>query len=597
MDRVRFLLSLLREHVLTYLGGLLMLGLTLWMTVSIPRYLQEAIDLLSAEAGANSAAFLSRIGWVLGFAVAVVFTRTASRMAFYTPGRRVEYDLKNRMLAHLTLLQRGFFVDNPSGAIISRINNDIGGVRMMMGFGLMQLCNSIGTLTLAPYYMYRISPWLTLFCALPIVVAFVALQAGLRRLRHEQLVQMKAMQDLSDFTVESYNGLNVLSAYRAFPWAERTFAQYSNALRDSSIRMSNVRAYLMPVLTHIVNGMKVLLIFWGGLMVVRSEMSMGGLLAYALYLSMLVPPLTGLTFMLFMLQRGFTALVSLERVFKTAPDVPPVQPEAEAALGETLREGLRVSHLTYAYPDEPQRPRLHDVSLEVRPGEIVGIFGPIGSGKTTLVNTINRYLNPPPGSITLDGVDSTAISQGRLRRHVVTVTQEPFLFSDSIRDNIRFGSAIDDEGDGLLHEAARAAALEADLARFPAHLETMVGEKGITLSGGQKQRISLARSMLKPCDLLILDDVLSAVDHETERYLIQQIYAFRHARSLLIVSHRLSVLERAQRIVVLDEGRVTATGTHEELIRRPGSYRDAYLLQVEHAGGTADPADAAGAWT
>ncbi|MBI3992818.1 MAG: ABC transporter ATP-binding protein [Candidatus Lambdaproteobacteria bacterium] len=594
MDRVRFLLSLLREHALSYLGGLLMLGLTLWMTVGIPRYLQEAIDLLSAEAGANSAAFLSRIGWVLGFAVAVVFTRTASRMAFYTPGRRVEFDLKNRMLAHLTRLQRGFFLENPSGAIISRINNDIGGVRMMLGFGLMQLCNSIGTLTLAPYYMYRISPWLTLFCALPIVVAFLALQAGLRRLRHEQLVQMKSMQDLSDFTVESYNGLNVLSAYRAFPWAEHTFATHSGAVRDSSIRMSNVRAYLMPVLMNIVNGMKVLLIFWGGLMVVRGEMTMGGLLAYALYLSMLVPPLMGLTFMLFMLQRGFTALVSLERIFKTVPDVPPVQPAAEAALGERLREGLRVSHLTFAYPDEPGHPRLRDVSLEVRPGEIVGIFGPIGSGKTTLVNVINRYLNPPPGRITLDGVDITAIGQGRLRRHVVTVTQEPFLFSDSIRDNIRFGSEADGEGPVL--DTVHAAALEADLARFPAHLDTMVGEKGITLSGGQKQRISLARSMLKPCDVLILDDVLSAVDHETERFLVEQIYAFRHARSLLIVSHRLSVLERAQRIVVLDEGRVADVGTHDELIRRPGSYREAYLLQAEHGEADGTPAHAAGAW-
>ncbi len=579
MSRVRFFLALLRQNLLSYLTGMVMLGATLWMAVSIPGYLQQAIDILRGNPDPTGREFLNRIGWILLFAVGIIGTRTASRLLFFTPGRAVEYELKNRLLEHLSTLQRDFFLKNPTGAIISRINNDVTGVRMMLGFGLLQAINSIGTLSLAPYYMYKISPVLTLSCAIPIVLAFGGLQWGMRRLRGEQLVQMQSLQQLSDFTVESYNGVDVLKSYRHFGWVEGRFTALSDAVRDSAIRMSNFRSYLMPILTHISNALKVLLVLFGGMMVARAGMTMGQFMAYALYLAMLVPPMMGITFLMFMMQRGMTAMDSLEAILNTPPGLPAVRPAAEAALPGQLQEGLRVEGLTYAFPDEPGRPVLRDLSFQARPGEIVGVFGTVGSGKTTLVNLVNRFLTPPPRTVFLDGIDVTEISQKTLRRHVVTVTQEPFLFSATIRENIRLAApGVDDP---TLERAAQAAALRDDLERLPSGLDTLVGEKGITLSGGQKQRISLARTLLKPCDLLILDDVLSAVDHETERFLIDQIYGFRHARSLLIVSHRISVLERAQRILVLEGGRLADIGSHEELSGRPGPYRQAWLFQSE----------------
>lgn len=579
MNRYRFIFGLLLEHKWSYLLGAVAVVATLWMTLAIPDYLEQAVELLRSEPD-NREDFLGFIYWILGFAVAIVITRTASRMFFFTPGRRVEYDLKNRLLTHLSTLQRDFFLSNPTGAIISRLNNDINGVRMLMGFGLLQLINSITTLSLAPYRMYLISPFLTAAVALPVVLGFVGLQIAVRRLRTLQQAQMKSMQDISDFTVETYNGLDVLRAYRALGWAEGRFDGFNVDIRDQAIRMANIRALFMPILTHLVNALKVFLVLYGGMMVIRAELTVGEFMAFALYLSLLLPPLMGMTFLVFVLQRGFTALTSLEVIFNTQAQLPPTDPEAERTLPKALNQGLRVQNLQFAYPDAPESPVLRDIDFQLAPGEIVGVFGPIGSGKTTLVNCLNRYLPIPPDSISLDGVDITRLSLDSLRKHLVTVTQEAFLFADTIRENVRFTA---EASDAQVEEALKAAAMANDVGRFPAGLDTITGEKGINLSGGQKQRISLARALLTPCDILILDDVMSAVDQETERFLIDSIYGFRQARSLLIVSHRISVLERADRILVLDQGRMIDIGSHAQLIRRPGVYRDAQRMQQEEA--------------
>ena len=633
-ERFRYLFRLIGEHAGSFGAGAGFLALTLWMSLAIPRYLQEAIDLLAS--GGSGSAVLAKVWLILGFAVAMVLTRTVSRMLFLVPGRRVEFDLKNRLLAHLLGQDREYFLANPTGELISRINNDINGVRMLIAMGTMMLIQTAGTLTLAPWYMYRISPDLTLYCALPIAAGFLVLQVAVQRMRRNQIRHMKALQELSDFTVESYGGLDPLKAFRGLGWAERRFAALSGEVRDAGLGMAAVRAWFFPLLTHLVNGLKVLVVLVGGFAVVRGEITIGGFTAFMVYLSMLVGPLMGATFLTFLLQRGMTCLGSLLEVFAAEPARP--APRTGAPLPARLETGLDVEDLRFAYPDEPERPVLDGVSLKVAPGEVVGVFGPVGSGKSTLVNLLNRYLAPPPGAVRLDGVDVRDVGAGELRRHVVTVTQEPFLFSDTLRANVAFGVEEETDGDGrpaetreegaggprgegaagpagagagdgggaggrppvgelaasgdgsgsrtgpldaFVERAVADAALGPDLARMPAGLRTVVGERGITLSGGQKQRVALARAMLKPCDLLILDDVLSAVDQETERVLVDRIHALATARSLLVVSHRVSVLERADRVIVLDRGRVVDEGHHRELAAREGPYREAWRRQTD----------------
>ena len=622
-QRFRYLLGLFREHLGLLAAGAAFLAATLWMSLAIPRYLQEAIDLLAADQ--SGSAFFVKVWLILGFAVAMVLTRTISRLLFFIPGRRVEFDLKNRLLAHLLGQDREYFLANPTGELISRINNDVNGVRMLVGMGTMMLIQTVGALTFAPWYMYEISPRLTVYCAAPIAAGFLVLQLAVQRMRRNQERQMKALQGLSDFTVESYGGLDPLKSFRGFGWAERRFTALSGEVRDAGLGMTTVRAWFFPLLAHLVNGLKVMLVLVGGLAVVGGEISIGDFTAFAVYLSMLVGPLMGATFLMFLLQRGMTSLGSLLEVLAAEPERPAARPGA--SLPARLAEGLAVEGLRFAYPDEPGRPVLDGVSLRVAPGEVVGVFGPVGSGKTTLVNLLNQHLAAPPGAVRIDGVDVRDVEPRALLRHVVTVTQEPFLFSDTVRANVAFGV---DEGagaggggegagrrrEGAGREAKRAgregkdagtasavtrtdsealavpveravadAALGPDLARMPAGLETMVGERGITLSGGQKQRVALARAILKPCSLLILDDVLSAVDHDTERFLVERIHALAEARSLLVVSHRISVLERADRVVVLDRGRVVDEGRHHELAARDGPYREAWRRQADEAAG------------
>jgi ATP-binding cassette, subfamily B, multidrug efflux pump len=581
--RWTFLLQLLKEHIGSFVLGTLLLGVTLWMTFAIPRSVATALDVLASPTPDEQGQFAAEVYLIVALSIAMVVTRTGSRLFFFIPGRRAEFDLKNRLLQHLCGLQRDFYLANPSGAIISRLNNDINGVRLLVGMGIMRLLTSVGTLSLAPYYMYQISPRLTLYCAIPLILGYAVVHAGLRTLRQLQVRQMRDMRSLSDFTVESFSGIDVLKAYRTYGWAQAQFRLWSDQVKDSAIRMSNIRAYCMPLLMHLTNALKMMVVLAGGIIVMNEGMSIGDLSAYLLYLSLLVSPLMGMTFMVFVLQRGFASLASLLEVLNSHPDLALAEPNL--VMPSKLTQGLEVRGLSYAYSDEPLTPVLADISFRVAPDEVVGLFGSVGSGKSTLINLLNGYLQPPPGTVFFDDADVLRLGQERLRHHVVTVTQEPFLFSDTIRSNIALTRPDEhptrdetDSGNDIALAAA-GAALNTDLDRMPEGLETLVGERGITLSGGQKQRVSLARALLDPRNIILLDDVLSAVDHDTERFLVERIYALAQGRATVLVSHRISALEKANRILVLDHGRLVDTGTHAELITRDGPYRDAWALQ------------------
>ncbi len=580
MNRFHLLRYYISQYKLSYGLGILFIFATNWLAVTIPTYLKLSVDILSQgkeHLQANEDQLYTYLIWMFALAILVIVVRTCSRIFFFNPGRAIEYKLKNDLFAHLTRLQKSYYDQNETGSIISRLQNDITGVRLICGFGLMQFFNIIASLSLTPYKMWQLSPRLTLYCVVPVLLVFLIVRIGMKVMVGHTRERMSRLQSLSAFIISSLSGIDVIKNYGLTDWSEQEFTQHNQGLLNQSLRISFVRSFLMPILINLENILKVLVLMVGGIYVIQGDFSIGEITAFIAYTGLLTMPLMGLGWLTTLYQQGMVGMTSLETIFNAKTPHEGLQNLPDETGKSLFDKGLTVKNLSFAYKDEPV---LIDISFSILPGQTVGILGKIGAGKTSLVNCLNRYLEPPPGTVFLGGKDILELSFEDLRRSVRTVSQDAFLFSESVEQNILFGqSAGEHPGEEKVQQVIYESALKEEIERFPEQLDTLVGEKGIMLSGGQKQRISLARSMMEPCDLLILDNVLSAVDYETERFLLGEILKRKHSRSLLIVSHRVQALEGADLILVLDEGNLVDQGTHAELIARPGLYRQTWELQ------------------
>lgn len=582
MSRLRFLLHYIYLYKFSYLLGILFIAATNWIAVNIPIYLKLSIDLVSEgnkSFGKNQDLLLRYLFIMFLLAISIIFVRTLSRIFFFNPGRSIEYQIKNDLFRKLTLLQKGFYDENPSGSIISKIQNDINGVRMICGFGMMQVFNIITALSFTPYKMWQLSPKLTIYVILPIIVVFIAIRIGMYYMIRFTRTRMTGLQDLSSFIVSSLAGIDVIKIFSMKLWSLRNFEKLNQHLLKLSIKISFIRAFIIPLLTNLENILKMLILAVGGLYVINGGLSIGDLTAFIAYVVLLTMPIMGLGWLTTIFETGMVGIASLETIFSQKTPGIELQDLEPAKQQQLFDEGLLVKNLSYTYPGH-EEPALRNISFEIFPNQTVGIFGQIGSGKTTLVNCLNRYLDVDPGAVFLGDHDISKLSYADVRSAIRTVSQDLFLFSDTIENNIIFGAlgrqaVTQDQIDKVIVESA----LSGDINRFPDNLNTIVGEKGIMLSGGQKQRISLARSMIASYDLLILDNILSAVDYDTEHLLLKYIHKRETSRSLLIVSHRVRALENANQILVLVKGEITDRGTHQELIERPGLYRDTWQLQ------------------
>ena len=582
------LLHYLRQHWLSYSLGVVAIICTNWIAVSIPHYIQVSIDLLGENLSNQPQRLTDNLLIMLALAVSMIVVRTLSRILFFNPGRAIECQIKNDMFHKLMALQKDYYDKNPSGGIISKVNNDIMGIRMIYGFAMMQAFNIATMLSLTPLKMWQLSPKLTLYCILPIIVVFAIVRLGMRVLVRNMRARMQALQRLSAFSAASLSGIDVIKSYEMPPWALGRFGVESEEMVTRALRISWVRSFMMPILSNLEHLLKLLILLVGGMLVIQENLSLGQLTAFITYAVLLTMPLMALGWVTTMIQQGLVGLESVRTVLaektplSATPDLPEVESRALFSKG-----GLTVQNLSYRFPDGSSDV-LRAVSFSIQPGQVIGILGRIGSGKSTLVNCLNRYLVPPPGSVKLGDRKLDELSFSDVRRSIRTVTQEPFLFSDTVRENIRFTlPEADGSSEKTLVRVLHTAALKEEVQRFPKQTETLVGEKGIMLSGGQKQRISLARAITEPCDLLILDNVLSAVDYETERFLLREVHQLLRpdadgkalVQALLIVSHRVTSMERADHILVLDEGCIVDQGTHAELVRRPGDYQQMWRLQ------------------
>jgi ATP-binding cassette subfamily B protein len=576
-SKFKFLLKYMHQFRWWYTGGIIFLGLTIWVSVTIPEFIQRSIDLIGQGPGGVKKEFQQMVLSILALALVLILFRSLSRVLIFIPGRLIEKRLKGEMFRKLSSFGKDYYDEHATGNIISRINNDISGVRMITGFGILQAGNILFAFSLTPYKMWELSPALTLYCIVPMVIVFVVVRIGLvimvRNTRH----RMDTLQQLSGKTISFLSGSSVIKSYHIYKWAEDHIQGENIALFKYTLKIAWIRSFIIPLLANLEEILKIVVLFIGGLFVVNGKFTIGELTGYIAYTVLLTQPILGFGWLLTVFQQGFVGISSLQTILDRKGTDEERKPLPQREKEQLFREGITVKNMTYTYHNG-DRAVLENISFTIRPGQVVGITGKVGSGKTTLVNCLNGYLRPGPGLIFFSGKDADELKGEDIRSVVRTVSQEVFLFSDTIENNISFGS-VKAWHKNSLEEVIYKSAFADELERFPSHEKTMVGEKGIMLSGGQKQRISLARALYTSCDLLILDDVFSAVDTDTERFLISQIFGDRQSRSLLVVSNRISVLEKTDFTLVLDNGRIVASGTHEELLKQSEFYQATLLLQ------------------
>lgn len=587
MKEFRLFLSYLLEHKYSYVLGIVFLFCTNWLAVNIPLYIGSSIDILNNVLDSQYELLVSNVYFIVGFAFLMILTRTISRMLFFNPGRLVEKSFKNDAFKKLTQLQQGFYQKNPVGGLISIVNNDINGIRAMAGVGMMNIFNIMFTLSMTPIKMWQISPSLTLYCLFPIIISFLIVNHAINTMRKLLKKRMLYLQSLSTQTVNFLNGVEVIKSHQIQPWVVNQFDSDNQAVLNLSIKQLRIRSFFIPLLEYTDAGVKILILTLGGWMLIQSELSLGQITAFLTYAALFAMPMMSLGRLIATIQMGFVSLKSMGRILGEQ-----TQFKSDLIDKAEFQNALKISHLNFAYPDltipiESNKVNAHqyvlkDISFEIKKGEKVAVLGRVGSGKSTLVNCLNRFNEVDSGYVYLDNVDVTKLTKNALRKIVRTVTQDPFLFSDTLKNNIEFGSS-NQAHTKTIDQVLEQSAMDKEVANFSEGMDTIVGEKGILLSGGQKQRISLARGLFSSSQLLILDNVLSAVDNETERFLLDKLLEPANGLSCLIVSHRQAVLERVDKILVMDEGQIVAMGSHHVLMNQSEFYRNTWqTLQTEN---------------
>lgn len=548
--------------------------ITNWLAVQIPLQLASAIDALNKGVKGASQAAIFHIAWM---GAAVILVRTLSRVLFFTPGRLIEYQIKNNLFSHLLALQPSFYARWQSGDIVSRISNDMTFVRVMAGFGMLQIVNVSTALVLTGYAMINLSLKLTLFILAPVIIAMISVNIAIQKLFNLTKRNQEELSTLSEHILSTLQGVQTIQGFRAEDAFLNSFLEKNRQYMDTNLKLTKIRSWFLPLL-GLAGAFCIWLLFvLSGPMIQAKTLTVGQLIAFLSYVAYLIMPLRSLGWLLSVFQRGQT---SLERIFALLeepierPDLPePIQPGWEKS------PKIEFKHLHFAYPDELDREVLQDINFQVHAGEMIGIFGKTGAGKSTILRILARLYNPPEGQVFVEDTDIRKLDLDAWRKELAYAPQSPFLFSETIEENIAMGE-IEPE---RVERAIQQAALKKDLAALPQGLQTLVGERGIMLSGGQRQRSALARAFYRPFRLLLLDDVLSAVDHATEQALIQSLQETAHNAqggqrpTIFLVSHRISALASADRILVLEKGKIIAQGTHQELTQQEGLYRETWL--------------------
>lgn len=571
-SRLRKLGGYLRPHWRGAALGVFALLIVNALGMYIPLLIRDAIDRLQVAFSFDQILYYVVLVLVLASVMWVV--RMVSRVALFGVGRQVEFDLKQKIFKHLLSLEPSYFSANTVGDLINRSTSDVDNIRRLLGFAVLSLANMIFAYALTLPVMLAIDWKLTLLALSVYPLMFVVVVISSDRLRIEQQNVQEELSNISELVQEDISGIALVKIYAQEENERRAFHDLNQQLLDANLTLAKTRNILFSLLRGVASISLLIVLWFGAGAISDGSITVGDFVALLLFVERLVFPTALLGFTITAYQRGEVSIDRIETILTVEPKIQD-KPGAIALPQAQVRGELVAQNLSYAYPTtasaNPVPPALDHVNFQIVPQETVAIVGPIGSGKSTLANALPHLLEIAPHQLFLDGNDITQIRLPDLRGAIAYVPQESFLFSTSIRNNIRYGDPYA-EDDAVIH-AAQQSQIANEILNFPQQYDTIVGERGITLSGGQRQRTALARALLVDAPILILDDALSSVDNETATKILKNLSEGTNRKTVVFISHQLPAAAGADRIFVMDQGKIVQSGSHEVLITQPGLYQ------------------------
>lgn len=579
MKALRYLNKYLIKYKYRLLIGLIITFLSKFLALEIPQLIRQSID--SADDYTNGiitdldlvkADLLNNILLIIGAALLSGFFTFLMRQTIIVTSRLIEFDLKNEIYAQYQRLSLNFYKKNKTGDLMNRISEDVSKVRMYFGPAIMYTMNMLVLFIIAIIKMYNIDPVLANYTLLPLPVLSISIYVLSRVINKRSTVVQQYLSKLTANAQETFSGISVIKSYAIESKSISEFNVLADESKEKNIDLFKAQALFFPLMILLIGLSNILVIYVGGLRYMADLISLGTIAEFIMYVNMLTWPVAVVGWVTSLVQQAEASQERINEFLKHEPEI-----KNNQELPSKINGSIEFKDVTFIY-DDTNITALKNVSFKVEQGKTLAILGNTGSGKSTIINLVARLYDVELGEVLIDNINIKQLNLNNLRQNIGFVPQEAFLFSDTIKDNIKFGDK--DASDAKIEKAAKDAYIHHNIVDFNEGYNTYVGERGVTLSGGQKQRISIARAIIKEPQILIFDDCLSAVDTETEEVILNNLYNISKNKTTIIVSHRVSSIKNADTIIVLEKGQIIQQGSHSELVNKSGYYKELYEQQL-----------------